>query len=100
MTGEITLSGKVLPIGGLREKTMAAYKAGVKTIIVPFANKGDLDDVDDTVDARYHGNTCRWTVLRHSTLGSVYMQIFFLVKVFIDAIFALMLYQIKMLLAL
>ena len=49
MTGEITLSGKVLPIGGLREKTMAAYKAGVKTIIVPFANKGDLDDVDDTV---------------------------------------------------
>lgn len=49
MTGEITLSGKVLPIGGLREKTMAAYKAGVKIIIVPFANKGDLDDVDDTV---------------------------------------------------
>ena len=49
MTGEITHSGKVLPIGGLREKTMAAYKAGVKTIIVPFANKGDLDDVDDTV---------------------------------------------------
>ena len=49
MTGEITLGGKVLPIGGLREKTMAAYKAGVKTIIVPFANKGDLDDVDDTV---------------------------------------------------
>jgi len=49
MTGEITLSGKLLPIGGLREKTMAAYKAGVKTIIVPFANKGDLDDVDDTV---------------------------------------------------
>ena len=49
MTGEITLSGKVLPIGGLREKTMAAYKVGVKTIIVPFANKGDLDDVDDTV---------------------------------------------------
>ena len=38
-------------------------------------------------DARYHGDTCRWTVLRHSTLGSVYMQIFFLVKVFIDAIF-------------
>ena len=49
MTGEITLSGKVLPIGGLREKTMAAYKAGVKTIIVPFANKGDLDEVDEAV---------------------------------------------------
>ncbi len=49
MTGEITLSGKVLPIGGLREKTMAAYKAGIKTCIIPFANKPDLDEVDDAV---------------------------------------------------
>ena len=49
MTGEITLTGKVLAIGGLREKTMAAYKAGVKTCIVPFANKGDLDEVEDIV---------------------------------------------------
>ncbi len=49
MTGEITLLGKVLPIGGLREKTMAAYKAGMKTVIVPAANKGDLDEVDDTI---------------------------------------------------
>lgn len=49
MTGEITLTGKVLPIGGLREKTMAAYKAGIKTVIVPEANKGDLDEIDDTV---------------------------------------------------
>jgi ATP-dependent Lon protease len=49
MTGEITLHGKVLPIGGLREKTMAAYKAGIKTVIIPEANKGDLEEVDDTV---------------------------------------------------
>ena len=49
MTGEITLTGKVLAIGGLREKTMAAYKAGVKTCIVPFANKGDMDEVEDIV---------------------------------------------------
>ncbi|MBR1862641.1 MAG: endopeptidase La [Ruminococcus sp.] len=49
MTGEITLTGKVLPIGGLREKTMAAYKAGVRTVIIPDANKGDLEDVDDAV---------------------------------------------------
>lgn len=49
MTGEITLRGKVLPIGGLREKTMAAYKAGVKTVIVPKENMGDLDEIDDTV---------------------------------------------------
>ncbi|MBP3794184.1 MAG: endopeptidase La [Ruminococcus sp.] len=49
MTGEITLTGKVLAIGGLREKTMAAYKAGVKTCVIPFANKGDLDEVEDIV---------------------------------------------------
>lgn len=49
MTGEITLHGKVLPIGGLREKTMAAYKAGIKTVIIPSANKPDLEEVDDVV---------------------------------------------------
>lgn len=49
MTGEITLSGKVLPIGGLREKTMAAYKAGIKTVVVPKDNMGDLDEIDDVV---------------------------------------------------
>ncbi len=49
MTGEITLHGKVLPIGGLREKTMAAYKAGIKTVVIPEANRGDFDDVDETV---------------------------------------------------
>ncbi len=49
MTGEITLHGNVLPIGGLREKTMAAYKAGMKTVIVPFKNKSDMEEVDNTV---------------------------------------------------
>ncbi len=49
MTGEITLHGKVLPIGGLREKTMAAYKEGMKTVIIPAGNKGDLDEVDEAV---------------------------------------------------
>ena len=49
MTGEVTLHGKVLPIGGLREKTMAAYKSGIKTVIIPAANKPDLEEVDDTV---------------------------------------------------
>ncbi len=51
MTGEITLHGKVLPIGGLKEKTMAAYKAGIKTVIIPNANQADLDEVDDVVKA-------------------------------------------------
>ena len=49
MTGEITLRGKVLAIGGLREKTMAAYKAGIKTVIVPAANKPDLEEIDEKV---------------------------------------------------
>ena len=49
MTGEITLLGNVLPIGGLREKTMAAYKAGMKTVIIPADNKPDLEEVDDVV---------------------------------------------------
>lgn len=49
MTGEITLHGNVLPIGGLREKTMAAYKAGIKTVIIPVDNKPDLEEVDDVV---------------------------------------------------
>ena len=49
MTGEITLRGKVLAIGGLREKTMAAYKAGIKTVVIPKANRADLEEVDEKV---------------------------------------------------
>lgn len=49
MTGEITLRGKVLAIGGLREKTMAAYKEGIRTVIIPEDNKPDLEEVDDKV---------------------------------------------------
>ena len=46
MTGEITLRGKVLAIGGLKEKTMAAYNAGVKTVLIPHDNLKDLNDID------------------------------------------------------
>nr|MCR4747900.1 endopeptidase La [Clostridiales bacterium] len=49
MTGEISLTGNVMPIGGLREKTMAAYKAGIKTVVIPKENMPDLDDVVDVV---------------------------------------------------
>lgn len=51
MTGEITLHGKVLPIGGLREKSMAAYKAKIKTVIIPYENEPDLEEVDEVVKA-------------------------------------------------
>ncbi len=49
MTGEITLHGRVMPIGGLREKSMAAYKAGIRTVLIPEDNRADLEEVDDVV---------------------------------------------------
>ena len=54
MTGEITLRGRVLPIGGLREKTMAALRAGVKTVIIPAENESDLEEIDQTVRQQLH----------------------------------------------
>jgi ATP-dependent Lon protease len=50
MTGEVSLHGNVLPIGGLKEKTLAAYNAGVSTVLIPRENERDLDDCDK--DAR------------------------------------------------
>ena len=52
MTGEITLRGRVLPIGGLREKTMAALRSGVRTVIIPADNEPDLAKIDQTVRAK------------------------------------------------
>ena len=49
MTGEVTIRGRVLAIGGLKEKTMAAYRAGVKTVFIPKANEADLAEIDKTV---------------------------------------------------
>lgn len=54
MTGEITLRGRVLPIGGLREKTMAALRAGVSTVIIPADNESDLAEIDQSVRAKLH----------------------------------------------
>jgi ATP-dependent Lon protease len=52
MTGEVTLRGKVLPIGGLKEKTLAAYRSGISTVLIPKDNVKDLDEVDS--EARAH----------------------------------------------
>ena len=54
MTGEVTLRGRVLAIGGLREKTMAALRNGIKTVIVPAENEKDLEEIDQTVRAALH----------------------------------------------
>ena len=54
MTGEITLLGRVLPIGGLKEKTMAAYRLGIKTVIIPIDNVADLADIDAVVKESVH----------------------------------------------
>ncbi len=49
MTGEITLRGRVLPIGGLKEKTLSAHRAGLTKIILPAENEKDLDDIPESV---------------------------------------------------
>jgi ATP-dependent Lon protease len=49
MTGEISLRGLVLPIGGIKEKSIAAHRAGIRTILLPARNRKDLEDVPSTV---------------------------------------------------
>jgi ATP-dependent Lon protease len=49
MTGEVTLQGRVLPIGGVKQKVLAAHRAGLKEVILPARNEGDLDDVPEQV---------------------------------------------------
>ncbi len=49
MTGEVTLRGRVLPIGGLKEKVLAAHRAGVHTVVAPAENQADLEDIPKKV---------------------------------------------------
>src|SRR5213075_707518 len=56
MTGEVTLQGRVLPIGGLKQKVLAAHAAGITDVILPERNRGDIDDVPEHVrdEMRFH----------------------------------------------
>lgn len=51
MTGEITLRGQVLPIGGLKEKLLAAHRGGIKTVLIPDENKRDLEEIPENIVA-------------------------------------------------
>ncbi len=60
MTGEITLRGKVLPIGGLKEKLLAAHRGGLRTVIIPEENAKDLVDIPDNITASLEIKTVKW----------------------------------------
>ncbi len=71
MTGEVTLRGRVLPIGGLKEKTLAAYTAGVSTVLIPRDNECDLDEIDPQARENLQFVFCSDMddVLRHALIG-------------------------------
>ncbi|WP_407330924.1 endopeptidase La [Enterovibrio sp. 27052020O] len=60
MTGEITLRGEVLPIGGLKEKLLAAHRGGIKTVIIPKENERDLEEIPENVKADLDIHAVRW----------------------------------------
>ena len=60
MTGEITLRGRVLPIGGLKEKSLAAFRAGIKTILIPERNEKDLDEIPKPLRRKL-----RWVIAKN-----------------------------------
>ena len=64
MTGEITLTGKVLPIGGLKEKALAAQRAGIKRLIIPRRNEADIDDIPAHLRKRHEVRAGRTTWTR------------------------------------
>jgi ATP-dependent Lon protease len=60
MTGEITLRGRVLPIGGLKEKLLAAHRGGLKTIVIPEENRKDLSEIPKNITGSLDIHPVRW----------------------------------------
>lgn len=52
MTGELTLTGRVLPVGGIKEKVLAAYRAGISRVILPARNQRELKDIPESIQAK------------------------------------------------
>ncbi|MGQ0586415.1 MAG: endopeptidase La [Gammaproteobacteria bacterium] len=68
MTGEITLRGEVLPIGGLKEKLLAAHRGGIKTVVIPQENVKDLAEIPDNIKGKHNIEPVRWidAVFKHA----------------------------------
>jgi ATP-dependent Lon protease len=60
MTGEITLRGEVLPIGGLKEKLLAAHRGGIKTVLIPHENVKDLTEIPDNIKNKLDIHPVKW----------------------------------------
>ncbi|RZO87277.1 MAG: endopeptidase La [Oceanococcus sp.] len=60
MTGEITLRGEVLPIGGLKEKLLAAHRGGIKTVVIPIENEKDLSEIPSNIKGKLNIHPVRW----------------------------------------
>ena len=73
MTGEVTLRGRVLPVGGIKEKVLAAYRAGIREVVLPDENEKDLEDILDDVrqEMTFHFVDHMDQVLSHSLVQSV-----------------------------
>ncbi len=72
MTGEITLRGRVLPIGGLKEKSLAAHRAGIRKVLLPKDNERDLRDIPESVrsELNFYPVSNMDEVLGHALLGA------------------------------
>jgi ATP-dependent Lon protease len=70
MTGEITLQGKVLPIGGVKQKVLAAHRAGLTAVVIPARNEPDLEDVPESVreEMTFHLASDIGQVLEHALM--------------------------------
>jgi ATP-dependent Lon protease len=78
MTGEITLRGEVLPIGGLKEKLLAAHRGGIKTVLIPDENQKDLVEIPDNIKGNLEIKPVKWidevltiALTQQPALGSV-----------------------------